>query len=225
HRGYAGLERYLEDNRKLFEKYRNAAGPLGVPVIPTVLPGYNDRGIRGRFNHAMPRRMRPEAPEGSFFAKGLEELALPLATQNALRMLFITSWNEWNEDTAIEPLAVSTATSTDSSPEGDRYTQGFPYEGYGLTYLRVLQDHVVAVAGRLVSPNATAVADVRLFLTREGRQEASAVSDSAGWFRFSRGEVSPGEYSLTNEEGVVLVESLRVKAKSVATELGDVKRP
>jgi hypothetical protein len=38
----------------------------------------------------------------------------------------------WNEDTAIEPVAPASATST----SGRRlYTQGYTYEGFGTTYL------------------------------------------------------------------------------------------
>ena len=50
----------------------------------------------------------------------------------------ITSWNEWNEDTAIEPVAAAPATTNDR--RGGFFTQGYPYEGYGTTYLDIVRD-------------------------------------------------------------------------------------
>jgi hypothetical protein len=52
----------------------------------------------------------------------------------------VTSWNEWSEDTAIEPAASAPVTSADRSSSGVAYTQGYPYEGYGLRYLEILRE-------------------------------------------------------------------------------------
>jgi len=52
----------------------------------------------------------------------------------------ITSWNEWHEDTQIEPVVVAPATNKDNSSSGQDYTAGVEYEGYGLRYLDILKE-------------------------------------------------------------------------------------
>ncbi len=54
-----------------------------------------------------------------------------------LRMVLVTSWNEWNEDTAIEPLAPAPPTANDVA--GGALTQGYTYEGFGSTYINLVR--------------------------------------------------------------------------------------
>lgn len=138
HTGYGTGSTFLYDARVLYDVYRRAAPEK--PAIPLVLPGYNDRGLRLEADHyVIPREWAPGAGEGSFFAEWLERFALPLVDPR-LPMMLITSWNEWSEDTAIEPTAPAPATASDGSVSGDVYTQGFRYEGYGTRYLEVLRE-------------------------------------------------------------------------------------
>ena len=61
--------------------------------------------------------------------------------RSRLRTILITSWNEWNEDTAIEPVATSPPTADDVS--GRRlFTQGYAYEGFGTTYVDIVSDRL-----------------------------------------------------------------------------------
>jgi hypothetical protein len=57
-------------------------------------------------------------------------------------MMLVTSWNEWSEDTAIEPAASAPATASDRSRSGSVYTQGYRYEGYGTRYLDILREKI-----------------------------------------------------------------------------------
>jgi glycoprotein endo-alpha-1,2-mannosidase len=87
----------------------------------------------------IPRQWEPGAAEGSFFAESLERIAKPLVDPD-LQMVLITSWNEWNEDTAIEPAAPAPATTRDR--DGEVFTQGYAYEGFGKTYLEILRSRL-----------------------------------------------------------------------------------
>jgi hypothetical protein len=136
-RGYGSTSAFLGDSVALYRRYHEATG---VPLVPGVLPGFNDRGTRLAVDHfAIPRRWSPDAPEGSFFAESIERVGRGLA-DGRLRMLLITSWNEWNEDTAIEPVAPAPPTANDVA--GGALTQGYTYEGFGSTYVDLVRDRL-----------------------------------------------------------------------------------
>lgn len=138
HSGYGATSTFLSDARVLYERYREVAAER--PVIPLAMPGYNDRGVRlGVDHYVIPREWAPGAGEGTFFAEWLERFTLPLIDAR-LPMALVTSWNEWSEDTAIEPVAPAPATTSDGSPSGTAVTQGFRYEGYGIRYLAILRE-------------------------------------------------------------------------------------
>jgi len=137
HTGYASASTFLDDSLDLYERYREAAGER--PLIPLALPGYNDRALRPQADHyAIPREWASGAGEGTFFAEWLQRFTLPLIDPR-LPMMLVTSWNEWSEDTAIEPAAPAPPTAADRSRTGTSYTQGFLYEGYGTRYLETLR--------------------------------------------------------------------------------------
>jgi hypothetical protein len=138
HRGYAGESRFVKDSVKLYRRYRNASA---IPIVPGVMPGFNDRAHRLERDHfAVPRRWTEDAPEGSFFAESIERIAKPFV-DDKLRMILVTSWNEWNEDTAIEPVSVAPPTADDIS--GLRlFTQGYAYEGFGDTYVDIVSERL-----------------------------------------------------------------------------------
>jgi glycoprotein endo-alpha-1,2-mannosidase len=138
HRGYGSASNFVQDSVKLYRRYRDAGG---VPIVPTVIPGFNDRAHRPALDHfAIPRRWAPDGAEGSFFSESIERIAKPLI-DDELRMVLITSWNEWNEDTAIEPLAASPPTADDAS-DRQFFTQGYAYEGFGTTYVDIVRDRL-----------------------------------------------------------------------------------
>lgn len=137
---YPGATDLVGDERRLLEEYRTATGGR-VPVVPDVGPGFNDRGFRLLTNHpAQPRQWRAGAGPASTLDHLFREVAIP-ELDPALPMVMVTSWNDWNEDTAIEPVG-GTATRADDSPSGSSYTQGYAYGGEGHAALGVLRRDV-----------------------------------------------------------------------------------
>jgi len=78
-----------------YQAWAQAAQDAGVSFIPDVLPGFDDTAVRPEAKH-------PVIPRSSDLFRQQLEGALPLAN-GAVRMLTITSWNEWHEYTSIEP--------------------------------------------------------------------------------------------------------------------------
>ena len=117
-----------------------------VPVVSAVIPGFNDRGARLSEGHGViPRQWAPGDAGGTFLRHMLDDVALGHVDARA-PMVMVTSWNEWNEDTAIEPVASTASTVRDDSPTGTAYTEGFRYGGPGGPELDVIRE--VAAARR-----------------------------------------------------------------------------
>jgi hypothetical protein len=144
--GYSDDDGYLAMHSTMYSQYAAAAKQLGVDFVPSVMPGFNDRAIRQTCaNHpALARRTSAEAVEGSMFNSFLQQLAIPYAANSKLKMIHITSFNEWLEDTEIEPSVVGVPTTLDTSPSGSQYTQGLVYQGYGTSYLDILRSRITA---------------------------------------------------------------------------------
>ncbi|MFN7954584.1 MAG: glycoside hydrolase family 99-like domain-containing protein [bacterium] len=193
HRGYRGLLRLLSDARGLYRRYRDAAGERTV-LFPQVLPGYNDRVMRlPSVDHfAIPRVTRPEDAPGSTLATYIARVARPFLDPRA-PVALVTSFNEWNEGSQIEPTQTSVVTTRDSSRDGQRFTQGFPYQGYGAAELETLRDAFVAVSGRVTSAaDATPRAGVEISAWSGPERAAAARTTSDGIYTLSRRWLKPG---------------------------------
>ena len=100
--------------------------------IPAVSPGYNDRGVRMESNHPpLSRRITATSDEGSLFHYQLKQ-AKQLVDTKVDNLILVNSFNEWHEDTQIEPAVGDPANSPFN------YTQGLEYVGYGDLYLDIL---------------------------------------------------------------------------------------
>ncbi|OEU08866.1 hypothetical protein FRACYDRAFT_195934 [Fragilariopsis cylindrus CCMP1102] len=132
---YPGKERldsyYFEHQRT----WKAVAADFGCAYIPSVKPGYNDKGVRlDAMKTPLSRRLTPDSPEGSFFDASLER-AMQLIDANADNLLMVTSFNEWHEDTQIEPVELEVETT-----EPYDLTTGLAYVGYGTLYLDILKN-------------------------------------------------------------------------------------
>jgi glycoprotein endo-alpha-1,2-mannosidase len=132
-----------------------AAAAAGATVIPAITPGYNDKAVRDG-NRATGRYFSNQtiAQEGSVFTSLIDNAAAPNLNASTGNLLMVNSFNEWHEDTQIEPTIVAPPSSTDNSPTGTQYTQGVTYEGYGYKYLDLLRTHTTEGGPVLIDGDA-----------------------------------------------------------------------
>lgn len=188
HAGYGNQSRFVPDVNGLYQRYRDATGGE-VPVVPGVLPGYNDRGVRPSLRHyVIPRAWERGGEEGTFLAEMLRQVADRWVDPRA-PMVIVTSWNEWNEDTGIEPLRAAPPTSADLATDGTSRTDGAPYAGVGTRYLEVLRDHYVAIAGQVLDTRGSPVAGTLVTAWRGGEVLARRTTDQAGRYTLPRAHV------------------------------------
>jgi glycoprotein endo-alpha-1,2-mannosidase len=100
HIGTDGVDRYYQQQAQ----WRQLALQDNCDYIPAVSPGYNDRGVRLLKNHtALSRRITAGSREGSLFHYQLKQ-AKELVDKRVDKMILVNSFNEWHEDTQIEPV-------------------------------------------------------------------------------------------------------------------------
>ena len=128
------------------EKWRDLALESNCRYIPPVSPGYNDRGRRiGKDNQPLSRRLTKSSEEGSLFEYQLEK-ALPLVDPEVDNLFLVNSFNEWHEDTQIEPIEIVSDLTDSIKDEGNVATEpeeltfGLEYVGYGELYLDILRN-------------------------------------------------------------------------------------
>lgn len=100
--------------------------------IPSVSPGYNDLGVRPEAKHIPLSRSLFGDVSGSLFQTAVTS-ARTLVDSSASNVLMVNSFNEWHEDSQIEPVA--------GEPESVPFnlTYGLSYHGYGTLYLDILR--------------------------------------------------------------------------------------
>jgi hypothetical protein len=136
HGGWGSESTFFTEVDGMFARWQAASRAAGIPFVPNAMPGYNDRGVRlDQEHYVIPRAMQAGGAPTGFFERSLD-----LATRYTdpdLRMVTITSFNEWHEWTQIEP-----ARPVGRKPEKDvaRYTKGFPHPNYAFEYLELLRD-------------------------------------------------------------------------------------
>jgi glycoprotein endo-alpha-1,2-mannosidase len=123
----------------VYDDARTVLANTDVGFIPTASPGFNDKGVRSG-HPAAPRYMvdDPDSNEGDLFARMLTDVVVTRTDPKAENILMINSFNEWHEDTQIEPTVVAERTNVDDSGL-QQFTEGHFYEGYGDLYLNILR--------------------------------------------------------------------------------------
>jgi glycoprotein endo-alpha-1,2-mannosidase len=123
---------------------RRAANSVGTAFIPAVAPGYNDTAERpGHPGTARYIINDSNSKEGDLFRAMIRQAALPHLDSACGRLMMVTSFNEWYEDSQIEPtVGNQPATLQDSSESGSFYTMGDRYADYGPLYLDILAEEI-----------------------------------------------------------------------------------
>jgi len=135
--GYAGqaaVDAYYAEQAQ----WKALADSVGTDYAPAVTPGFNDKAVR-EGNNPVSRQLTAEDEFGSLFRAMLQG-AKQLTDPDIGHMILVTSWNEWHEDTQIEPVCPADPTSQDDSASGTDLTQGLAYEGYATRYLDILHE-------------------------------------------------------------------------------------
>ena len=125
--GYAGqdaVNEFYQGQRN----WRDSAWSNNCGYIPSVVPGFNNLE-----RSPLSRNLSEDDDPGSFFAKSLKKARF-LVDSNIDNLLVVNSFNQWFEDTQIEPCAGQPT----SLPED--LTQGLNYDGYERLYLNILRE-------------------------------------------------------------------------------------
>jgi glycoprotein endo-alpha-1,2-mannosidase len=133
--GWPDDTRWLANVRQRYDAYKRVADQYGVAFIPNATPGFNDRGVRLGANHyALPREVNRTSRAGTdtLFTRMLDLDVAYLDPK--LRAVNVTSFNEWHEDTQLEPVGPAVASSTPTS-----YTRGYTYPADGSRLLELLR--------------------------------------------------------------------------------------
>jgi hypothetical protein len=130
--GWPTTTRYEEAVARRTEEFQAVARAEHVAFVPDALPGFDDLGIRpAQEHHVLPRSIGPAADPASVFEASLEQSRRFI--DPALGLLAVTSWNEWFEDSQIEPTAPAPPATGPVSVTG-----GYPFAPYGFSLLEVL---------------------------------------------------------------------------------------
>jgi hypothetical protein len=240
HEGYPlDREFYADISRKVlaWETVVNDRGKLFIPVVH---PGFNNR-TENPLAYVAPRQMSAGASLTSTYEEYLKVMR-PFADPR-LKMIMITSWNEWHEDTQIEPAISTLPTAEDRSGSG-RHTQNYTYQGYGTAFLEITREFL---ASGLINhppalspiPNQTSDEETLLqliftgidpdlpneqltFLLEPGAPTGAVLDAFSGTLRWTpTEEQGPGTYSLSvrlTDDGIPplsVVQSFSVDVREV----------
>ena len=90
-----GWDTILADCRLHYPEWRSTVNSKGIGFIPNAYPGFNNTGLK---DVTQPVVLPPDAVR----FKEMVNIA-STCTDDHLKMVMVTSWNEWLEATAIEP--------------------------------------------------------------------------------------------------------------------------
>jgi hypothetical protein len=160
----------------IFNSVQKLSNALGADFVPGLAPGYNDAAVRDG-NAPSPRYLTSTgygpSTQGSTMREMLDRVVLPHLDVDVNDLILVNSFNEWHEDTQIEPTIVAPATNSDDTPTGRGYTAGYQYEGYGNLYLDILRQKTGPIPGDFNGDRFIDAADLALWRTNFGATGAT----------------------------------------------------
>lgn len=129
HNGYPNNTGFFSDVNSVWSQYALDAGSLDppVPLMPTVMPGFNDRASTALTHPIISREASSSlTQEGTTYQ---QMWTLANNHTGSPSMVLLNSFNGWQEDTQIEPVADNGDANGAVLP--GQYTDGvryFPYE-------------------------------------------------------------------------------------------------
>lgn len=138
--GYVGSEQAVVDYYQEEQKqWKQIAASKNCVFVPGASPGFNDRGVRPEKNRVpLSRRLNTTSEEGSLFRAALQQ-ARTLVDAALDNLIMINSWNEWHEDTQIEPVVASDGSTGVCTAKPTNLTYGLEYKAYGNRYLKIVK--------------------------------------------------------------------------------------
>jgi glycoprotein endo-alpha-1,2-mannosidase len=137
-----GTHKAIEFLARNYHQARQAANSVGTAFMPAIAPGYNDTAVRkGHPGRARYFTDTDNSREGDIFRAMIRRAALPNLDVSCNNIMMVTSFNEWYEDSQIEPTeGTCPPSSTDDSESGTYFTGGQVYNDYGYLYLDILKE-------------------------------------------------------------------------------------
>jgi len=128
HDGYPAGTGYLEDLSQLWQQYETVISELAepIPLIPSVMPGYNDRVGSGIVRPIISREWTSTlSPVGGTYAQAWQ---IANARVSDPAIVLLNSFNDWQRDTQIEIVADNNDVAGTVLPV--TYTGGIRYFPY-----------------------------------------------------------------------------------------------
>jgi len=167
--GYADDVWFLQSARMKNERFKAIADEFGVNFVPTAVPSFNDRGVRLDVNHyVLPHKRNASDPRPYSLFEDSLQLASEFMNEDAPIMM-VTSWNEWHEDSQIEPVQGWASTL----PEN--LTCGFEMEPYGTDLLEILKQFKMNYSGKPAVQAKAPLQISELCLAYDGQENASYI--------------------------------------------------
>ncbi len=143
------------------DQWKTLAANSGIDYYPGVGPGFNNTEVASGSNPMSRKKISDSYSEGSMFSALLDKAVL----SNSRGTMIVTSWNEWHEDTQIEPSGSGSSTRTIDTalplnPGCSPTCNGLYYTGYGTTYLDILRSKTSDVPIPPADPSNTGVTDI-----------------------------------------------------------------
>jgi hypothetical protein len=144
----AAVDQYHTRQVAWLQATRDSKQPCAF--LPSVTPGFTKMGVDTFL--PLSRKLDEISEHGSLF-QALLQNAFQVTDKCADHMVMITSWNEWHEDTQIEPMDPTGG----STNQPMNVTSGVTYEAYGKHYLDILRQQICEYCTNigLQQPNAS----------------------------------------------------------------------